>query len=481
MRETPRLAARAVLFLEELVQLAGIAFAGMGREPSRGEPAVRPAVEVPVAPAPAAELSLAETVLRQTDDLKKIVETVEREVIDRAMRRVEGNQSRGAQILNISRGSLIAKLKEFGIPDYRYLRRERGGGGDGGCRTSSYGPAFPNAWVCFRRPASPVPTPTRARTARRSVRRSGRSGSPPPRSCGRRRRSAPRSTGPRRVAYSDSTWKTSASTWTQPERGRREPEARRTGAARERMRREGEERREQDEVEVDVGRRQARAAARREGSPTGRRGSRRRGRERRDRRALEEPEQRARRARGDGALVGRGEHEPEGERRRESRPRARSRRPPVEPEPERRSAAQRVLVRRHARRAASAARPLLLARRPEQEEEHPAEHDDRLPEHGVRGGEEGRPVRADPEERDDAHEVEDLDRREAEREAEQPARPRRREGEDGRAEEQRGLDAVAAVLDVDGETAERISVPDDRDLLAEDVQDRPPRRARRPP
>jgi len=57
--------------------------------------------------------------------MSAIVETVEREVIDRAMRRVEGNQSRGAQVLNISRGSLIAKLKEFGIPDYRYLRRER--------------------------------------------------------------------------------------------------------------------------------------------------------------------------------------------------------------------------------------------------------------------------------------------------------------------------------------------------------------------
>ena len=64
-------------------------------------------------------------VLRQSDDLKKIIESVEREVIDRTMRRVEGNQSRGAQILNISRGSLIAKLKEYGIPDFRYLRRER--------------------------------------------------------------------------------------------------------------------------------------------------------------------------------------------------------------------------------------------------------------------------------------------------------------------------------------------------------------------
>ncbi len=125
VRETPRLAARAVLFLEELVQVAGVAFAGMGA-PETGEAVVRQTLEVPIAAAPAAEPSLAETVLRQTDDLKKIVETVEREVIDRAMRRVEGNQSRGAQILNISRGSLIAKLKEFGIPDYRYLRRERG-------------------------------------------------------------------------------------------------------------------------------------------------------------------------------------------------------------------------------------------------------------------------------------------------------------------------------------------------------------------
>jgi hypothetical protein len=124
VREMPRLAARAVLFLEELVQLAGLAFAGMGGRPTAAE---KPAAEAPHAPAPReAESSLAETVLRQTDDLKKIVETVEREVIDRAMRRVEGNQSRGAQILNISRGSLIAKLKEFGIPDYRYLRRERG-------------------------------------------------------------------------------------------------------------------------------------------------------------------------------------------------------------------------------------------------------------------------------------------------------------------------------------------------------------------
>ena len=127
VRESPRLAARAVLFLEELVQLAGITFAGMGQQDSLEEPAVRQTMEVPIAPpAPGPAPTPAENVLRQTDDLKKIVDTVEREVIDRAMRRVEGNQSRAAQILNISRGSLIAKLKEFGIPDYRYLRRERG-------------------------------------------------------------------------------------------------------------------------------------------------------------------------------------------------------------------------------------------------------------------------------------------------------------------------------------------------------------------
>jgi len=127
VREAPRLAARAVLFLEEVAQLAGIAFSALaGQSDGDAQPSSRAAAEaLPVPPAPAAEPSLAETVLRQTDDLKKIVETVEREVIDRAMRRVEGNQSRGAQVLNISRGSLIAKLKEFGIPDYRYLRRER--------------------------------------------------------------------------------------------------------------------------------------------------------------------------------------------------------------------------------------------------------------------------------------------------------------------------------------------------------------------
>ena len=83
-------------------------------------------VDAELDPERPAERQLAsEAALRETDDLKKIMDTVTREVIDRAMRRVEGNQSRGAAVLNISRGSLIAKLKEFQIPDYRYLRRER--------------------------------------------------------------------------------------------------------------------------------------------------------------------------------------------------------------------------------------------------------------------------------------------------------------------------------------------------------------------
>ncbi len=125
VRETPRLAARAILFLEELVQVAGLSSnAGARLTDSEAPSGPPPAVETP--PRSAAELGEAEVVLRQTDDLKRIIETVERGVIDRAMRRVEGNQSRGSEVLNISRGSLIAKLKEYQIPDYRYLRRERG-------------------------------------------------------------------------------------------------------------------------------------------------------------------------------------------------------------------------------------------------------------------------------------------------------------------------------------------------------------------
>ena len=117
VRESPRLPARTILFLEEAAALAGIAVRRSERGPV--------AAALPAAIAEPADAGEIDAILRQTDDLKKIVETVEREVIDRAMRRVEGNQSRGAEILNISRGSLIAKLKEYQVPDYRYLRRDR--------------------------------------------------------------------------------------------------------------------------------------------------------------------------------------------------------------------------------------------------------------------------------------------------------------------------------------------------------------------
>jgi hypothetical protein len=123
VRESPRLPARAILFLEEVVQVAGVAIAAAAWGEAEFEPAGQP-VPVQIAPRPD-PTSEAELALRETDDLKKIMDTVTREVIDRAMRRVEGNQSRAATVLNISRGSLIAKLREFQIPDYRYLRRER--------------------------------------------------------------------------------------------------------------------------------------------------------------------------------------------------------------------------------------------------------------------------------------------------------------------------------------------------------------------
>ena len=64
-----------------------------------------------------------ELALKESDDLKEIVEKVERQVIERVMRKVRGNQSLGARLLNISRGSLIAKMKEYDIKDFRYLKR----------------------------------------------------------------------------------------------------------------------------------------------------------------------------------------------------------------------------------------------------------------------------------------------------------------------------------------------------------------------
>ena len=61
-----------------------------------------------------------------SDNLKEAIPRIEQIVIDRVMRRVKGNQSKAARVLGISRGALIAKLKEYAVPDYRFLRRRRG-------------------------------------------------------------------------------------------------------------------------------------------------------------------------------------------------------------------------------------------------------------------------------------------------------------------------------------------------------------------
>jgi DNA-binding NtrC family response regulator len=65
------------------------------------------------------------TSLLAKDDLKIVVPAVERLIIDRVLRRTLGNQSKAARVLNLSRGALIAKMKDYGIEDYRYLRRNR--------------------------------------------------------------------------------------------------------------------------------------------------------------------------------------------------------------------------------------------------------------------------------------------------------------------------------------------------------------------
>jgi len=63
--------------------------------------------------------------LLEEDDLKVVISSVERLIIDRVLRRTMGNQSRAARELNLSRGALIAKIKDYEIPDYRYLRRRK--------------------------------------------------------------------------------------------------------------------------------------------------------------------------------------------------------------------------------------------------------------------------------------------------------------------------------------------------------------------
>jgi len=83
-----------------------------------------PAAAAAVTPSGDSNAELLE--LLASDNLKQIIPRVEQLLIDRVMRRVKGNQSKASRILGISRGALIAKLKEYGVPDYRFLRRRRG-------------------------------------------------------------------------------------------------------------------------------------------------------------------------------------------------------------------------------------------------------------------------------------------------------------------------------------------------------------------
>jgi DNA-binding NtrC family response regulator len=74
--------------------------------------------------ATADEDELVYSALVSSDDLKTVIPGVERLIIDRVLKRVKGNQSKAARTLNLSRGALISKIKDYGIPDYRSLRRK---------------------------------------------------------------------------------------------------------------------------------------------------------------------------------------------------------------------------------------------------------------------------------------------------------------------------------------------------------------------
>jgi DNA-binding NtrC family response regulator len=80
---------------------------------ARGEGAVEPATA-----------DIVDSVL-EIDDLKRVIPEIEKMIIDRVLRQVKGNQSQAARTLNLSRGALISKIKEYEIPDYRALRKKR--------------------------------------------------------------------------------------------------------------------------------------------------------------------------------------------------------------------------------------------------------------------------------------------------------------------------------------------------------------------
>lgn len=84
---------------------------------------VVPAVQISAGSADNEEQARSATALLGMDDLKVVIPEIERMIIDRVLARTKGNQSKAARILNLSRGALISKMKDYEIPDYRYLRR----------------------------------------------------------------------------------------------------------------------------------------------------------------------------------------------------------------------------------------------------------------------------------------------------------------------------------------------------------------------
>src|ERR1051326_5859067 len=112
------------------------------------------------------------------------------------------------------------------------------------------------------------------------------------------------------------------------------------------------------------------------------------------------------------------------------------------------------------------------ARRPDVEERDGRAADDGLPDREVEELEEVRLVAVDEEERHDADEIQELDQHDRRREADRALPPRRRKREDRRDQEDDRLDAVAAVLDRDCVRARGEDHAADRDVLAEEVEDR---------
>ena len=389
------------------------------------------------------------------------------------MRRVEGNQSRGAQILNISRGSLIAKLKEFGdaglpVPAPGARAAER-------LTPFELGPSRFDRTGSISAPPSQQP-PQRERrgeaagdlveveASRPEVARDAS-------------RSAPRSRRP-------AAWRTP----TRPgrrARGRGWPRDR-AAASQKRRKRAGsqgtgderEERHEQDEVEVQVRRRK----------PRPRRGRRKVGSVDADLAALRRErvtaglskvaDQEARRGRRSSSR-----RAPRRRTRRRARPRTRR---PCAPRRGRRAgagsppAAQRPSDGPCAPTAAAAC---VRCSRDAQKrnrstlEEHDADC------HRTVWEEEKRAGRCAPIQKSETTRTR-LSSWIAAKPSDEPEDappPGRGEGEDGRAEEQRRLDAVAAVLDLDRERAGADLGARDRDLFADRPTGAPPKRAPRRP